>query len=286
MECKVGTLMENAISLMGRSESIFRMSSNMMRQLPPEPSHQEAFEDLLMNFILDQEERVKQLEEYMGVIGSDFMQFFLKVVEKLKDEIRVKENRVKKIEKITSTYFHVSDFISPKSLCVKYVSTILPSPPLVRESNFGFNSGTNNNRNIKSRYDVKNLNPQSTPQVLSSFEENTPPVTYPDEVEDIIGIPIEVEPLDETPLEDLSLNTCNHDIPLSFKEIPKFDEPEPQPQPLPSCPSLYISLGEERGPEPPIKPHSPDSFRMKVIFDEKKLGSSLEVSLDDSWRTI
>ncbi|GJS31525.1 hypothetical protein Tco_0492145 [Tanacetum coccineum] len=63
---------------------------------------------------------------------------------------------------------------------------------------------------------VENLNPQSTPQVLPSFEENTPPVTYPDEVEEIIGIPIEVEPLDETPLEDLGLDTCNHDIPLTL----------------------------------------------------------------------
>ncbi|GKB96791.1 zinc finger, CCHC-type containing protein [Tanacetum coccineum] len=54
MECKVGTLMEEAITLMGRSESIFRISSDMMRQLPPEPSRQEAFEDLVMNFILDQ----------------------------------------------------------------------------------------------------------------------------------------------------------------------------------------------------------------------------------------
>ncbi|GKB67409.1 hypothetical protein Tco_0928821, partial [Tanacetum coccineum] len=62
---------------------------------------------------------------------------------------------------------------------------------------------------------VENQSPQSTLQVLLSFEENTPPVTYPDEVEEIIGIPIEVvEPSDETPLEDLSLNTCNHDIPL------------------------------------------------------------------------
>ncbi|GKC23302.1 hypothetical protein Tco_1025452, partial [Tanacetum coccineum] len=41
---------------------------------------------------------------------------------------------------------------------------------------------------------VENLNPQSTPQVLLSFEENTPPVTYPDEVEETIGLPIEVEP--------------------------------------------------------------------------------------------
>ncbi|GKC31898.1 hypothetical protein Tco_1039192, partial [Tanacetum coccineum] len=112
---------------------------------------------------------------------------------------------------------------------------------------------------------VENPDPQSTPQVLPSFEEYTPPATYPKEVEETLGIPIEVEPLDETPLEDLGLNTCNHDIPLSSKEIPSIDEPEPQPQPLPNCLSLDVSLGEERGPEPPIKPHSPDSFRMKEV---------------------
>nr|GEV74308.1 hypothetical protein [Tanacetum cinerariifolium] len=53
MKCKVGTLMEKVISLMGRSESIFGMSSNMVRQLPPKPSRQKVFEDLVMNFILD-----------------------------------------------------------------------------------------------------------------------------------------------------------------------------------------------------------------------------------------
>ncbi|GJT24206.1 hypothetical protein Tco_0894143, partial [Tanacetum coccineum] len=58
-------------------------------------------------------------------------------------------------------------------------------------------------------------------------------MTYPDEVEGIIRIPIEVEPLDETPLEDLGLNT--------------------------------LDLGEERGLEPPIKPPSLDSFRMKEV---------------------
>ncbi|GKE98994.1 hypothetical protein Tco_0022345 [Tanacetum coccineum] len=112
---------------------------------------------------------------------------------------------------------------------------------------------------------VENLDPQSTPQVLPSFEEYTPPATYPEEVEETLGIPIEVEPLDETPLEDLGFNTCNHDVPLSSKEIPSIDEPEPQPQPLPNCLSLDVSLGEERGPEPPIKPHSPDIFRMKEV---------------------
>ncbi|GKF00457.1 hypothetical protein Tco_0023807 [Tanacetum coccineum] len=76
---------------------------------------------------------------------------------------------------------------------------------------------------------------------------------------------MEVEPLEEIQLEDLGLNTCNHDIPLSSREVPIFDEPEPQPQPLPNCPSLDASLGNERGPEPPIKPPSPDSFRMKEV---------------------
>ncbi|GJT84315.1 hypothetical protein Tco_1058657 [Tanacetum coccineum] len=132
-------------------------------------------------------------------------------------------------------------------------------------------------------------------------------MTYPEKVEETIGIPIKVEPLDETPLEDLGLNTYNHDIPLSFREVISFDELKPQPQPLPNCPSLDVNLGNERGPEPPIKPYILDSFRMemieddwelefkevsfigrglnspvspkevdKVIFDEKKLGSSLD----------
>ncbi|GJY97251.1 hypothetical protein Tco_0514161, partial [Tanacetum coccineum] len=72
-------------------------------------------------------------------------------------------------------------------------------------------------------------------------------------------------PLKETQLEDLGLNTCNHDLPLSSRKVPSFDEPGPQPQPLPNCPPLDISLGSERGPEPPVKPLILDSFRMKVV---------------------
>ncbi|GKE15231.1 hypothetical protein Tco_1422808 [Tanacetum coccineum] len=62
-----------------------------------------------------------------------------------------------------------------------------------------------------------------------------------------------------------NLNTCNHDIPLSSREVPIFNELEPQPQPLPNFPSLDVSLGDKRGTEPPTKPHSPDSFRIKVV---------------------
>ncbi|GJT62964.1 hypothetical protein Tco_1006497 [Tanacetum coccineum] len=106
--------------------------------------------------------------------------------------------------------------------------------------------------------------PESTTQTLPSFEEYTPPVTYLEEVEKTLGTPPEVEPLKETKLKEVGLN-CNHNTPLSPREIPSIDEPEPQPQPLTNCPSFDISLGEEKGLEPPIKPHSPDSFRMKKV---------------------
>ncbi|GJX11106.1 hypothetical protein Tco_0200965 [Tanacetum coccineum] len=205
MEYKFGTLMEEEITLMGRSESIFGMSSNLMHQLPPQPSRQEAFEDLVMNFILDQEERVKQLEEYMGVIGSDFMLLSLEVVEKLKEEIRIKKNKFSKIKKI-----------------MRYPDTEDLEPI------------------------TENASLQSSPQVLSSFKENTPLVTYPDEVEETIG-----------------LNTCSHDLSFSSREIPSVDEPEPQISP--NFSPLDVNLGVKRGTDLPIKPHSPDCFRMKVV---------------------
>ncbi|GJR61309.1 hypothetical protein Tco_1503471 [Tanacetum coccineum] len=110
---------------------------------------------------------------------------------------------------------------------------------------------------------VEHPSPQSTPQVLPSFEVYIPPVTYPKEVEETLGTPIEEEPLDQTKLKDVGLT--NHNISLSSREVPSFDELKPQPQPLPSCPSLDASLGDERGHEPPIKLHNPDSFGMKVV---------------------
>ncbi|GKD11029.1 hypothetical protein Tco_1190714 [Tanacetum coccineum] len=76
---------------------------------------------------------------------------------------------------------------------------------------------------------VDNLIPKSTPQVLPSFKEYLPPVTYSKEVEKTLGTPMEVEPLNETQLEDLVLNTYNHDIPLSSREVPSFDEPNQIP---------------------------------------------------------
>ncbi|GKD49790.1 hypothetical protein Tco_1278766 [Tanacetum coccineum] len=97
-------------------------------------------------------------------------------------------------------------------------------------------------------YEVDNPSPQSTPQVLLSFEAYTPPMTHPEEVEETIEILMEVEPFNQTQLEDLGLNTCSHDLSFSFREVPKVDEPKPQS--LSKFPSL------------------------DVIFDEKKLWNS------------
>nr|GEV02361.1 hypothetical protein [Tanacetum cinerariifolium] len=106
--------------------------------------------------------------------------------------------------------------------------------------------------------------PDSTVQTLPLFKEYTPLVTYPEEVEKTLGTPIEVEPLNETKLEEVGLN-CNHNTPLSSREVSSFDKPEPQPQPLPNCPPLDASLGTKRGLKPPIKSQSPDRFRMNVL---------------------
>ncbi|GJU10850.1 hypothetical protein Tco_1133246 [Tanacetum coccineum] len=110
---------------------------------------------------------------------------------------------------------------------------------------------------------VDNQTPQNTPQFLPSFEVYTLPVTYPKEVDETIGILMEVEPLDHTKLEDLGLNTCNHDIPLSSREIPSVDEPKPQL--LPNFSPLDVSLGGKRGTDPPINPYSPGSLKMKIV---------------------
>ncbi|GJV17650.1 hypothetical protein Tco_1362973 [Tanacetum coccineum] len=110
---------------------------------------------------------------------------------------------------------------------------------------------------------VDNPNPQSTLQVLLSFEVYTPPVTHPKEVEETIGIPMKVEPLDHMKLEDLGLNTCSHDLFPSSREFPSVDKLEPQP--LPNLPFLDVNLEDKRGTDPPINPYSPGSFRMKVV---------------------
>ncbi|GJU14793.1 hypothetical protein Tco_1142759 [Tanacetum coccineum] len=174
--------MKDVILLMVKSGDLCGLTSNKMRQLPLEPSHQEEFEGLVMNFIFDQDEKVCQLEEYMCVIGSDFMQLSSEVVKKLKEEIKVKKNKFIKIKKITM-----------------YT-------------------------------DIEDLEPLNGHEFSKDLTEKA------------------------------SFHTPKF---VSPKEVPSFDEPEPQL--LPNFSPLDVNLGDKRGTNPPIKPHSLDSSRMKVV---------------------
>ncbi|GJX21514.1 hypothetical protein Tco_0225959, partial [Tanacetum coccineum] len=64
-------------------------------------------------------------------------------------------------------------------------------------------------------------------QVPPSYDVYTQHMTYLGDVEATIGTPMEIESLNQTQLEDLCLNTCSHDISLSFREICSVDEPKP-----------------------------------------------------------
>nr|GEX84267.1 hypothetical protein [Tanacetum cinerariifolium]GEY46957.1 hypothetical protein [Tanacetum cinerariifolium] len=110
---------------------------------------------------------------------------------------------------------------------------------------------------------VDNSSPQCTPQVLPSIELYTPLVTHPEEVEETIGIPMEVEPLDHMKLEHLGLNINTHDLFLSSKGFPSVDEPTPQL--LSNFSPLDVNLGDKRGTDPSINPFSMGNFRMKVV---------------------
>ncbi|GKE43911.1 hypothetical protein Tco_1471195 [Tanacetum coccineum] len=138
--------------------------------------------------------------------------------------------------------------------------------------------------------EVGDTSPKNNTQTLPSFEEYTPPVTYPEEVDYTLGTSIEVEPLNEIKLEEVGLN-CNINTPFSSREVPSFDGPEPQP--LLKSPSLDVSLGDVIGHEPPIKPYSLDSSRMKAedyLTDQTPHSPHVANSypkgemFDDDWR--
>ncbi|GJV49297.1 hypothetical protein Tco_1439509 [Tanacetum coccineum] len=114
--------------------------------------------------------------------------------------------------------------------------------------------------NIISEQEVANLKAQAK---RFFGNDNVWVEMHREEVEETIGIPMEVEPFDQKKLEDLGLITCSHNIFLSSREIPSVDESEPQL--LPNFSPLDVNLGDKRRTYPPIKSHSPDSFRMKVV---------------------
>ncbi|GJY81952.1 hypothetical protein Tco_0494703 [Tanacetum coccineum] len=122
-------------------------------------------------------------------------------------------------------------------------------------------------------------------QAPPSFDVYTPPLTYPEEVEETIGIPMEVEPFDQTQLEDVGLNTCSHDLFLSSREVPSVDEPEPQLSP--NFSPLDVNLGDKRGTDPPIGPYSLGDLTVgcfdgmiSLDDDSLELGSKVKILLE------
>ncbi|GJX57746.1 hypothetical protein Tco_0287643 [Tanacetum coccineum] len=81
-------------------------------------------------------------------------------------------------------------------------------------------------------------------QAPPSFDVYTLPVTYPEELEETIGIPIEMEPFDQTQLEDVGLNTSSYDLFLSSREINYVDKPKPQL--LPNFSPIDVIFDEEK----------------------------------------
>ncbi|GJR30407.1 hypothetical protein Tco_1106639 [Tanacetum coccineum] len=118
-------------------------------------------------------------------------------------------------------------------------------------------------RECREQQDLSFENENFKSQAPPSFDVYTPPVIYSEEVEETIGISMEVEHFDQTQLEDIGLNTCSHDLFLSSREIPSVDELEPQL--LPKFSPLDVNLGDKRGTDPPINPYSPGSFRIKAL---------------------
>nr|GEV32400.1 hypothetical protein [Tanacetum cinerariifolium] len=123
-------------------------------------THSTDFGPRIQTNTLNQEERVWQLEEYMKVIVGDFMQLSSEVTRRLKEKLKEKVIRVKKIEKITK-YLDIQvpgPLVGHKSLknpakkafpnnlnsipkgplCIRYVHLVLSIPPLFQKSTFGF----------------------------------------------------------------------------------------------------------------------------------------------------
>ncbi|GJW26556.1 hypothetical protein Tco_0040367 [Tanacetum coccineum] len=80
----------------------FRLATNEMYRPPSEPSRQEEFEHIVIIFVLDQEERIRQLEDYMQAITDEFMEFSSEVTQILKERIKENEDKPMKTIKITS----------------------------------------------------------------------------------------------------------------------------------------------------------------------------------------
>ncbi|GKE25857.1 hypothetical protein Tco_1441241 [Tanacetum coccineum] len=151
---------------------------------PTEPSRQKEFEYIVMNFIYDQDERIRRLENYMQDITDEFMEFSSEVALRLKERIRESESKPRKIEKITkypdtkvlenSTKHNFFENLKKKTfptpvshLCVRYVRLIPSNPSQPRKNIFGFDPGKKANQS--------HHNPSNSPSIQPHTQSNERP---------------------------------------------------------------------------------------------------------------
>ncbi|GJR87165.1 hypothetical protein Tco_0211176 [Tanacetum coccineum] len=139
-----------------------------------------------MNFVLDQEERIRQLKDYMQAITDEFIEFSLEVTQRLKKHIKENKNKPKKIIKITrypdievleNNTLHdflenpeKKTFPNPTNLlCVRYVRIITLNPPQPRNNTFGFKPGKKTNQSHHNPSDSLTVQPlvQSKPTFVN-----------------------------------------------------------------------------------------------------------------------
>ncbi|GJX29728.1 hypothetical protein Tco_0237807 [Tanacetum coccineum] len=114
-----------------------------------------------MNFILDQEERVRQLEDYMRAIAEEFMEFSSEVARRLKERIKENKNKPRKIEKIikypdtkvleNGVKRDLLENLEKKTfptnlLCIRHVRIIPSNPPEPQKNTFRFKPGERTNQ--------------------------------------------------------------------------------------------------------------------------------------------
>ncbi|GJZ27372.1 hypothetical protein Tco_0571625 [Tanacetum coccineum] len=153
-----------------------------------DPSRQEEFEHIVTNFILDQEERITQLEDYMQVTIEEFMELSSEVVRRLKERIMENENNPKKIEKIIKypdtkvlenntkhNFFENLEkkmFPTPVShLCIRYVRLIPSNPSQPRKNIFRFKPGKRANQSHHNPSNSPTIQPP-TQSIKERIKEN------------------------------------------------------------------------------------------------------------------
>ncbi|GKB56206.1 hypothetical protein Tco_0912392 [Tanacetum coccineum] len=148
----------------------------------------------MTNFIFDQEERIRQLEDYMQVIAQEFMEFSSEVPRRHKKRIKENENKPRKIKKITkypdtkalenSAKHNFLENLEKKMiptpanlLCVRYFRLIPSNTSHPRKNTFGFKPGKRANQ---SHHNPSNsLTARPPTQSDPTFVETTPSNVIP-----------------------------------------------------------------------------------------------------------